>query len=68
MLIHLLIVYGYFHAMWELSSYHGNHKAGKTEDIYYVAFYRKRSLASAVAKTNGQEMILAEVYQDRGPK
>ena len=54
--------------MWEHSSYHGNYMAGKAEDIYYVALYGKRSLASVVAKTYGQGMILAEFHQDSYPR
>ena len=42
--------------------------ASKAEDIYYVALYGKRSLASVVTKTYGQGMILAEFHQDSYPR
>lgn len=54
--------------MWEHGSYHGNHMAGKAEDIYYVALNGKRSLASVVAQTYQQGMIVAEFHQDSFPK
>lgn len=39
MLLHLSIIYGYFHAtMAELNGYDRDHMAHKTKDIFYVAY------------------------------
>ena len=41
MLIHLDIVYDYLHPAAKLNGCNRDHMAGKTENVYYLALYRK---------------------------